>query len=143
MTRKTESIFYTQDGARTAQGDPLKAQYYYQRTSGFPQGSPVNPMLFCLALRGALATLESSLQRLDPRARVVAYLDDIHVLIEPQHMMQALELATNILGEALLILNPAKCEVWAPNPALLDPCSHVFGKWSLRSCASMRRPHQC
>ena len=82
----------------------------------------------CLALHPTLKQLESRLRQLDPKARVLAYLDDVHILISPTHMPQALQIATSLLQPAGLHLNHTKNETWNPeHTSLLStfPCPRI------------------
>ena len=81
----------------------------------------MNPMLFCLAIHRLLFEIETMLRQRDPLARAVAYLDDINIMIAPQHMQFALDTAAQVLARAKLVLNPSKSEVCAPPPFCLPP----------------------
>ena len=138
MGSVTHSVLYAPEGAKSADGQTLQGAYMFQRSSGFPQGSPINPMLFCLAIHGCLAELEAQLRQKDPLARVVAYLDDIHILIHPNHMPFALNKATEILARANLTLNHGKCLVpqHTTLPEYLPMCPSYEAASYASSCGS-------
>ena len=58
-----------------AGGNPVRSE------RGVDQGCPLSPAFFACAIADALAALESHLRESDPQARVLAYLDDVHIVI--------------------------------------------------------------
>ena len=52
-------------------------------TRGVDQGCPLSPVFFATLLAAPLEQLQQTLQARDPRARVLSYLDDIYVVVQP------------------------------------------------------------
>ena len=75
MDGATTHVFWHTDGT----AHPLKA------TAGVDRGCPLSPLFFALGLAAALESIDRDIRALDPRARVFAYLDDIVVVVGPEH----------------------------------------------------------
>ena len=72
------------------------------------------PALFCLALNRALRQIH---HRLPPRAQVVAYLDDIYVVRDPEEVQYALDMTRQILRHTCHIdVHFRKFAAWGPTP---------------------------
>jgi len=113
----TEHIWYDAE----ARGHGLHAE------RGVDQGCPLSPALFALAIAPALAQLSGELRTLDPSAHVLSYLDDMHVVIAPEHAAVALTRARAIFGPLGLELRDDKTRAWAPDPAILGDLSLPAG----------------
>ncbi len=106
-------------------------------TSGVDQGDPLAPVLFACGLAPCLAALEDELQQLardrglDPsKVRVLAYLDDVAVLVPPELATEAQPAAQRALGVFGLELRPEKTQAWARRgdcPAGLEQQWHECG----------------
>ena len=100
-------------------------------TGGVDQGDPLAPLLFAFGLKPHLAKLEEDLRArarelgLDPnRVHLLAYLDDIIVLVPSELAMEALTAAAAAFGGFGLQLRMDKTQAWsrgATCPAGLEP----------------------
>ena len=93
-------------------------------TSGVDQGDPLAPLLFACGLAPRLAELEKRLRQLaqerglDPnRVRVLAYLDDVTVLVPPELATEVVPAAQAALGAAGLELRADKTQAWSRESA--------------------------
>ena len=93
-------------------------------TSGVDQGDPLAPLLFACGLAPRLAALEKKLRQLaqerglDPnRVRVLAYLDDVTVLVPPELATEVVPAAQAALGAAGLELRADKTQAWSRESA--------------------------
>ena len=93
-------------------------------TSGVDQGDPLAPLLFACGLKPCLEALESDLQQrardlgLDPsRVRVLAYLDDVAVLVPPALASAVLPAAREALGVLGLDLRQEKTQAYSKRAA--------------------------
>ena len=93
-------------------------------TSGVDQGDPLAPLLFACGLAPKLAELEKRLRQLaqerglDPnRVRVLAYLDDVTVLVPPELATEVLPAAQAALGALGLELRADKTQAWSRESA--------------------------
>ena len=57
---------------------------------GADQGCPCNPALFATLIAGALERVRAGLRLLDESAAVLSYLDDIYIVVSPEHAGRAL-----------------------------------------------------
>ena len=79
---------------------------------GADQGCPCNPALFATLIAGALERVRAGLRLLDESAAVLSYLDDIYIVVSPEHAGRAMnyvEQAFSLLGFTLSV---AKCKWW-------------------------------
>ena len=100
-------------------------------TNGVDQGDPLAPLLFACGLSPSLQRLEEQLQDLAEArglardsARVLAFLDDVALLLPPEIADQALPLSQATLREFGLELALAKTQAWSrrsPCPPSLLP----------------------
>ena len=60
-----------------------------------------------------LAELAEAVRRQDPRARVISYLDDIYIVVDPQHAAEAFDRARQLFEPLGLELNRSKCTAWS------------------------------
>ena len=65
----------------------------------------MSPAAFAAAIREKLDALQQSVQALDPSAKVLAYLDDVYVVVASEHVAEALRLSQEFLGSTGLELN--------------------------------------
>jgi hypothetical protein len=93
-------------------------------TSGVDQGDPLAPLLFACGLKPCLEALEADLQQrardagLDPsRVRVLAYLDDVAVLVPPGLATAVLPAARGALEPFGLDLRPEKTQAYSKRTA--------------------------
>ncbi len=93
-------------------------------TSGVDQGDPLAPLLFACGLKPCLEALEADLQQrardagLDPsRVRVLAYLDDLAVLVPPELAAAVQPAARDALGAFGLDLRPEKTQAFSKRAA--------------------------
>ena len=106
-------------------------------TSGVDQGDPLAPLLFACGVAPCLEALEADLQQLardrglDPsRVRVLAYLDDVAVLVPPELATEVQSAATRALGALGLELRPEKTQAYsksAPCPPGLQEQWREYG----------------
>ena len=66
--------------------DDRGSEHVYSCSRGLLQGEPLSTMLFVLTQDVALKTLQAELRTRDDRAVVLAYLDDVVLLVAHQHM---------------------------------------------------------
>ena len=85
---------------------------------GVHQGDPLGPSLFSLAIH----PIVSQLQRDHHNVRILAYLDDIFILGEPDNAIDAgLALKASLSNIGLSICD-GKCELFTPNPLVIKSC---------------------
>ena len=60
-----------------------------------------------------LAELAAAVRRQDPHARVISYLDDIYIVVDPQHAAAAFDRARQLFEPLGLELNRSKCTAWS------------------------------
>ena len=106
-------------------------------TNGVDQGDPLAPLLFACGLSPSLQRLEEQLQDLAEArglardsARVLAFLDDVALLLPPEIADQALPLSHATLREFGLELALAKTQAWSrrsPCPPSLLPYWRASG----------------
>ncbi len=107
--------------------DAAGACHRLTATSGVDQGDPLAPLLFACGLAPCLEVLEENLRQLardrglDPsRVKVLAYLDDVAVLVPPELATEAQPAAARALGTLGLELRPEKTQVFSKG----SPCPH-------------------
>ena len=84
--------------------------YIIEQGDGGEQGDALMPALFCLALRPALQHIHA---RLPPGAEIIAYLDDIYVVCNPDEVEYVLALAESTLQTTCSIdVNMGKLAIW-------------------------------
>ena len=88
---------------------------------GVDQGCPLSPALFSMAVRDKLDLLEQKVRALDPNGKVLAYLDDVYVVMEPEVAVQVLGICQELWSEVGLELNLVKTHVWSPDPTASLP----------------------
>jgi len=118
-----------------------ESQYYFwdscghchrlRATSGVDQGDPLAPLLFACGVRPRLRALEDQLRNLAVAAgispegvSVLAYLDDVVVVVPPELASQALLTARAAFADLGLELQPSKTQAWSassPCPQGLEP----------------------
>ena len=107
---------------------------------GLDQGCPLSPALFSAALAPCLVNLQDRLRRLDARAEVFAYLDDIFVVVEASHACTAAEVVTEVLGGVGLSLEPSKTKVWTPDAETTLPAGAADWRVQQLSCLGNTLP---
>ena len=95
------------------------------------KGDPLAPLLFGCGLRPRLRALEDQLRHLaiglglpPGDVRVLAYLDDVVVMVPPKLAAQVLPTARAAFADLSLELQPGKTQAWSatsPCPAGLEP----------------------
>jgi hypothetical protein len=112
--------------------EPLFRQWYARRTihvaaggasesrvitqvDGLDQGCPLSPAFFCIGMAPTLLEFRNSLQQLDTRCQVWAYLDDVYFSVPKAFVKQAMAAARRAFGDAGLELNVAKTRIWCPD----------------------------
>ena len=84
---------------------------------GGEQGDALMPALFCLALHAALGRIRDNLP---PGAEIIAYLDDIYVLCDPNDTTPILHyVADELLRTCNIDVNMGKLAIWGTTPG---PC---------------------
>ena len=78
--------------------------------TGLDQGHPPAAALFCVGLRPALDKLKVA----HPDVAVVAFQDDIYLLLPPESLDAVLQTMEQLLGELGLTVNRSKLAVWLP-----------------------------
>eukprot|EP00973_Karenia_brevis_P078796 10936712-Karenia_brevis.AAC.1 len=81
-------------------------------TRGVDQGCPLSPALFALGLAATLDSVRAQLLRLDPKARVFAYLDDVVVVVDSGSAAAAAAVVGQELQRAGLEVNAGKTKAW-------------------------------
>ena len=81
-----------------------------QAERGVDQGCPLSPALFAIAIAAFLEELRGAA----PGAAVFAYLDDVYLVVAPEHAVAACDAAEALAAPLGLRLNRGKCAVWAP-----------------------------
>jgi RNA-directed DNA polymerase len=86
----------------------LEENHLSPTTAGTPQGGSISPLLALIALHG----MEEAITRVYPKARVIAYADDVVVLHEDRKVLeQCQQLLTRWLADIGLTLNAAKSRI--------------------------------
>ena len=65
---------------------PESQQYKHSMSEGVKQGDSTSSFLFCAALDRALIVVEKALRAAGILAHIYAYMDDISILVENQHV---------------------------------------------------------
>ena len=99
---------------------------------GLDQGCPLSPGLFAVAVAPALQEVTREVCRIDPQAKVVAFLDDTYIVGTPAACAagrRRFEAAMKAIG---LDMHPTKTKVWGrgcrrhiPRPEELCPASRA------------------
>ena len=121
-------------------------------TSGVDQGDPLAPLLFACGLAPCLEALETDLQQLvrdrgldRNRVRVLAYLDDVAVLVPAELATEVQAAATRALGALGLELRPEKTQAFSKRtpcpPGLEEQWKESGGRALGRAAAGERAPH--
>lgn len=84
-------------------------------TGGVEQGDPLAPLAYALAVRPQLEDLSTRMRQRDPKATLVAFLDDTFLVQDVGHMEQAWQDVHQVWAAAGLPLNAGKCRQWLPN----------------------------
>ena len=71
----------------------------------------MSSILFCLILAPVLDTLETRIKAVDPRAQVLAILDDIEINIWTQWSKYAFDVASDLLSSINILTVPRKIQV--------------------------------
>ena len=88
-----------------------------QQGDGGEQGDALMPALFCLGLHQALRRIQSALP---PGADILAYLDDVYVVCDPDEVDHILQITRHeLLTSCHINVNIGKLAIWGPTPA---PC---------------------
>ena len=74
---------------------------------GVDQGCPFSPALFATFISGALERVRAGLRFLDESAAVLSYLDDIYIVVFPEHAGRALNYVEQSFSPLGLTLNVA------------------------------------
>ena len=88
----------------------VAAAIHVQR--GVDQGCPFSPALFATLIAGALERVRAGLRILDESAAVLSYLDEIYIVVSPEHAGRALNYVEQAFSPLSLTLNVAKCKWW-------------------------------
>jgi len=108
---QSEYVWYNSEGI---------AHQIMQKKNG-EQNNALIPALFCLALRRALAEVQS---RLPPDCVVLAYHDDIYVICPHGDTRQCYDIVSEVLQQRCHIdVNIGKLKAWSPG--LLDEPAHL------------------
>ena len=79
---------------------------------GVDQGFPFSPALFATLIAGALERVRAGPRLLDESAAVLSYLDDIYIVVSPEHAGRARNYVEQAVSPLGLALNVAKCKWW-------------------------------
>ena len=83
--------------------------------TGLPQGDPMSPILFCLAIQHRLRNIES------PTIKVIAYLDDI--VVASSSLLTTSDVTSHVAAHlSPLTLNTTKCVPITSSSSLLGAC---------------------
>ena len=98
-----------------------------ESSRGFDQGCPLAPAAFSIALAAVTQPFYAELIRLDSKAKMYAYLDDIYLVVEASLAGEALAALQRALDPCGLKLNHSKTAAWSPSGQAVLP-------ESVRSC---------
>lgn len=93
--------------------DDMGVEHIYRCSRGLLQGDPLSAMLFCKLQDGVLRTLEGELRVMDPRAQVLAYLDDVVILCSSAQLPGAYLRYKELMGRCGIPIQETKSEYWA------------------------------
>lgn len=86
-------------------GGVMESGRWFPTDAGTPQGGVISPLLANIALHG----METRIQQVNPRARLIRYADDLVILHDQLEVMQACQQAiAQWLAERGLALHPTK-----------------------------------
>ncbi|CAK0881697.1 unnamed protein product, partial [Prorocentrum cordatum] len=88
-----------------------------RRVLSLDEGCPLSPAFVAILSADPLSALRQGLQVLYAKAEAVAHLDDIHFWVPPEHLEQAMQLATQAVGNIGLEPNVTKTKLWLPSGA--------------------------
>jgi hypothetical protein len=93
-------------------GQPVRE--WIEAHEGADQGDPAGPVIFCSAFAAVLRALRESLAGLAAVPLFVgAYMDDLCLVVPPECVGQALELAASECAKAHLTLSESKSQAWS------------------------------
>ena len=88
---------------------------------GVDQGCPLSPAAFAITIASPLQRIKDRLIQLDAQAHVLAYLDDVYLIVAAEWAAEAACIAQEELGSVGLELNRAKTKAWTPDPTVELP----------------------
>ena len=118
--RRVVAAWYTR-GSLHRYWDERGRHWEVKTERGLDQGCPLSPGLFSAALAPRLDEILGRLRPLDPHAEVYAYLDDVFVVIDPQHAGTAANVMAEVLSTIGLTLELGKTKAWTPDPTTALP----------------------
>ena len=110
--------------------------------AGRRPGLPVQPRrVLHRARTWALAELQANLRSLDPQAKVVAFLDDIYVVVDASHSETAVGAVQQLMTSLGMELRMSKTALWTLNPAAPVPPSLAQHRVSKLTCLGSVVPY--
>ena len=109
--------WYARSTIHVAAGGASESRVITQ-VDGLDQGCPLSPAFFCIGMAPALLEFRGSLQRLDSRCRVWAYLDDVYFSVPKGLLEQGAAAARHAFGAVGLELNVPKTRLWCPDAVI-------------------------
>jgi hypothetical protein len=110
---------------------------------GVDQGCPLSPALFAIGIAPALEELRTELRKVDERSHVLSYLDDIYIVITPEHVTKALTQVRKSFTPLGLELHAGKQRVWSPQPVEVPAGVELAPCFTCLGAASLWVPEEC
>jgi len=90
---------------------------FVDASEGIDQGDPAGPALCCASMAPALRELQAALRALHEDAFVGAFMDDVVLVVPPEHAARAAELAKAAFGARGHAFAADKCRAYSPTAA--------------------------
>jgi hypothetical protein len=63
----------------------------FRPKGGVPMGCPLAGLCFVYALHQAIHATNTTIRDLDRKANILAYMDDMYIMVHPEHLKQTME----------------------------------------------------
>ena len=83
-------------------------------------GCPFAALCFVFALHQAIHAANTTIRDLDRKAKILAYMDDIYIMVHPEHLKETMDSLKYNLTQVGLHLNEDKSTVWHPEQSVRE-----------------------